>query len=44
MYPYEYICACMKDVGIPCVVHEIRKMAPLKDVRILDGLHERRDY
>ena len=32
----------MKDVPIPWVSHERRKMAPLKDVRILVDLFERR--
>ena len=32
----------MKDVRIPCVLHERRKTASLKDVRILDDLHARR--
>ena len=32
----------MKDVPIPCVLPERRKMAPLKDVRILADLSERR--
>ena len=32
----------MKDVPIPCVLRERRKMAPLKDVRILADLFERR--
>ena len=32
----------MKDVPIPCVLLERRKMAPLKDVRILADLSERR--
>ena len=32
----------MKDVPIPCALLERRKMAPLKDVRILADLCERR--
>ena len=37
-----YMLICMKDVPIPCVLPERRKMAPLKDVRILADLSERR--
>ena len=31
----------MKDVPIPCVLPERRKMAPLKDVQILADFPER---
>ena len=37
-----YMLMYMKDVPIPCVLLEGRKMAPLKDVRILAHLSERR--
>ena len=37
-----YMLMYMKDVPIPCVLPERRKMAPLKDVRILVDLFERR--
>ena len=37
-----YMLMYMKDVPIPCVLLERRKMAPLKDVRILAHLSERR--
>ena len=37
-----YMLMYMKDVLIPCVLPERRKMAPLKDVRILVDLFERR--
>ena len=37
-----YMLMYMKDVPILCVLPERRKMAPLKDVRILVDLCERR--